>query len=230
MFFLRKSNLERLPVAMSGVRMGERALQIGIDDRSLAGAIAAKVGLSGHAALAVADEGKAAHARSAGETAGVLVDVQVTPFAPLPFDGRCVRRRRGARRRRVARRARPIRRVLRCCARRIACFAPAAASWSSRAVLVVSPRCCAHADGGSTRPPPWRRSAPPDSAPRARSPNAKATASPKASGKWGRGSFNEDTRERPHARCPRTNDPRPHFPARIRAKTQARLLPQCLSD
>ena len=87
MFFLRKSNLERLPVAMSGVRMGERALQIGIDDRSLAGAIAAKVGLSGHAAVAVANEDKAAHARSAGEAAGVLVEVEVTTFAPLPFEG-----------------------------------------------------------------------------------------------------------------------------------------------
>ena len=85
MFFLRKSNLERLPVAMSGVRMGERALQIGVADRSLAGAIAAKVGLSGHAAFAVTSEAKAAHARSAGEAAGVLVDVQVTPLATLPF-------------------------------------------------------------------------------------------------------------------------------------------------
>jgi SAM-dependent methyltransferase len=85
MFFLRKSSLERLPVAMSGVRMGERALQIGIDDRSLAGAIAAKVGLSGHAAFAVTSERLAAHARSAGEAAGVLLDVQVAPLATLPF-------------------------------------------------------------------------------------------------------------------------------------------------
>jgi len=85
MFFLRKSGLEPLPVAMSSVRMGERALQIGIDDRSVAGAIAAKVGLSGSAAFAVTSEGKAAQARSAGAAAGVLVDVQVTAFAPLPF-------------------------------------------------------------------------------------------------------------------------------------------------
>jgi SAM-dependent methyltransferase len=85
MFFLRKSSLERLPVAMSGVRMGERALQIGIDDRSLAGSIAAKVGLSGHAAFAVASEGKAAEARSAGASAGVLVDVQVFTLDTLPF-------------------------------------------------------------------------------------------------------------------------------------------------
>ena len=87
MFFLRKSNLERLPVAMSGVRMGERALQIGIDDPSIAGAIAAKVGLSGHAVIAVNDDHTAAKARAAAAAVGVLVDVHVTPFDSLPFPG-----------------------------------------------------------------------------------------------------------------------------------------------
>jgi SAM-dependent methyltransferase len=86
MFFLRKSSLERLPVSMSGVRMGERALQIGVDDPSLIGAIAAKVGLSGHAAVAVRNEEDAARARSAAEKAGALVDVRVTVFTTLPFD------------------------------------------------------------------------------------------------------------------------------------------------
>ena len=87
MFFLRKSSLEPLPVAISGVRMGERALQIGIDDPSLAGAIAAKVGLSGHAAVAVNDDRVAAKARAAAATVGVLVDVHVTPLDSLPFPG-----------------------------------------------------------------------------------------------------------------------------------------------
>jgi len=86
MFFLRKSSLERLPVSMTGVRMGERALQIGLDDPSLVGAIAAKVGLSGHAAVAVRDEREAARARSAADKAGVLLDVRVTPLTTLPFD------------------------------------------------------------------------------------------------------------------------------------------------
>ena len=85
MFFLRKSTLERLPVVMSGVRMGERALQIGVDESSLVGAIAAKVGLSGHAAIAVADEGSATKARAAANNAGALVDVHVAPFDSLPF-------------------------------------------------------------------------------------------------------------------------------------------------
>jgi SAM-dependent methyltransferase len=86
MFFLRKSTLERLPVAMTGVRMGERALQLGIDDPSLVGAIAAKVGLSGHAAIVVRNEGEAAKARAAAEKAGALVDVHVRSNADLPFE------------------------------------------------------------------------------------------------------------------------------------------------
>jgi ubiquinone/menaquinone biosynthesis C-methylase UbiE len=85
MFFLRKSSLELLPVAMSGVRMGERALQIAIDDASLAGAIAAKVGLSGTAAIAVADDASAAKAREGAAKAGALVDVHVAPLQTLPF-------------------------------------------------------------------------------------------------------------------------------------------------
>ena len=85
MFFLRRSHLERLPVVMSGVRMGERALQIGVNDPALAGAIAAKVGLSGHAAMVVADEHGAAAARRAAAIGGALVDVQIAPLDSLPF-------------------------------------------------------------------------------------------------------------------------------------------------
>ena len=85
MFFLRKSTLERLPVVMSGVRMGERALQIGVDDSDLVGAIAAKVGLSGHAAVVVSEERHADKVRGAAARAGALVDVQVTPLDALPF-------------------------------------------------------------------------------------------------------------------------------------------------
>jgi SAM-dependent methyltransferase len=81
----RKSTIEPLPVTMSGVRMGERVLQIGIDDPSHAGAIAAKVGLSGNAAIAVRDDAAASKARTAAATVGALVDVQVTPSQKLPF-------------------------------------------------------------------------------------------------------------------------------------------------
>ncbi|HEX5110803.1 MAG TPA: class I SAM-dependent methyltransferase [Vicinamibacterales bacterium] len=85
--FLRKSVRPREPlaVAMSGVRMGERVLQIGIDDPALTGALAAKPGLSGHAAIAVGDEASAARARNAAAEAGALADVAVTPLDALPF-------------------------------------------------------------------------------------------------------------------------------------------------
>ena len=86
MFFLRKSSLERLPVAMTGVNMGERALQLGLVDPALVGAIAAKVGLSGHAAIAVQNDREAAAARSAADRAGVLLDVPMQTGSTLPFE------------------------------------------------------------------------------------------------------------------------------------------------
>lgn len=84
--FLRKTKgREPLPITMTGVRMGERLLQIGVDDPALAGAIAAKVGLSGAAALAVSDEPGAARANAAAAEAGALVDVTVTALETLPY-------------------------------------------------------------------------------------------------------------------------------------------------
>jgi len=84
--FLRKTKArEALPITMTGVRMGERLLQIGVDDPSVAGAIAAKVGLSGTAAVAVSDEAGAALATAAAAQAGALVEVTVTALDALPY-------------------------------------------------------------------------------------------------------------------------------------------------
>jgi SAM-dependent methyltransferase len=84
--FLRKSTIEPLAVSMSGVRMGERVLQIGVDDPALLGAIAAKVGLSGQASAVVLDDRAAAKVRSGGERAGALIDVKVSTLDALPFE------------------------------------------------------------------------------------------------------------------------------------------------
>ena len=59
--------------------------RLGIDDPALTGALAAKPGLSGHAAIAVGDEASAARARNAAAEAGALADVAVTPLDALPF-------------------------------------------------------------------------------------------------------------------------------------------------
>jgi SAM-dependent methyltransferase len=73
-------------MAMSAVRMGERLLQIGIDDTMQLGALAAKVGISGHAAIAVFDERSADRARAAVANAATLADIAVTIDGVLPLD------------------------------------------------------------------------------------------------------------------------------------------------
>jgi len=85
--FLRKSNVERepLPVTMTGVRMGERVLQIGLAEPRLASLLAAKPGLSGHSALVVHDERQAERARAVAAEAGLLIDVHIAPMHALPI-------------------------------------------------------------------------------------------------------------------------------------------------
>jgi SAM-dependent methyltransferase len=85
--FLRKSSVQREPLAvtMTGVRMGERVLQIGLADRQLTAMLVSRPGLSGQAAIAVADEATAAKARAAAVESGALVDVHVSPLEALPI-------------------------------------------------------------------------------------------------------------------------------------------------
>ena len=83
--------MDPLQVAMTGVRMGERYLQIFCSDKTLTSGLAMKTGLSGTAALAAPDERQAARARNAAEKAGALIDVQVGspsawPWQPGAFD------------------------------------------------------------------------------------------------------------------------------------------------
>ena len=76
--------MDPLQVSMTGVRMGERFLQIGCSDRSLLAGLASKVGLSGVSAVATFDEASAARARAVGARVGALIDVHVIePSTPL---------------------------------------------------------------------------------------------------------------------------------------------------
>lgn len=79
--FKRMRAMDPLQVAMTGVRMGERFLQIGCDDAALLAGLGAKVGLSGGAALAADDEAAAARGRAAAAKAGILLDVHTGPPA-----------------------------------------------------------------------------------------------------------------------------------------------------
>src|SRR5436190_1494733 len=80
--FGRRDNPYALVVDMTGVKMGDRLLQIGCPNGGRLGAIAAKVGLSGRAVACVPDEASAARARTGAGDAGVLVEVESGP----PFD------------------------------------------------------------------------------------------------------------------------------------------------
>ncbi len=86
--FLRQSTVGREPlaIAMSGVRMGERLLQIGMDSAVVTGLLAAKPGLSGESAMVVPDDATAVNAQRAAENAGALVNIQVHTLDALPYD------------------------------------------------------------------------------------------------------------------------------------------------
>jgi len=99
MFLLRmltkkgaRRTMDPLQVSMTGVRMGERFLQIGCHDRALLSGLAAKVGLSGTAAVAAFDQKEAKLAESVGAKVGALIEVRdmsegrAWPFGEAQFD------------------------------------------------------------------------------------------------------------------------------------------------
>ena len=83
--FRRMRALDPLQVAMTGVRMGEKYLQIFCSDAMLTRGLAAKTGLSGMAALAAPDDAHAARATAAAAKVGALIDVKVTPMTTLDW-------------------------------------------------------------------------------------------------------------------------------------------------
>src|SRR5438093_6546064 len=89
--FVRRRDAHTLVVSMTGVKMGDRVAFVGCAHGARLAAIAAKVGLSGRAAVIAPDESSAARARRGAEDAGVLVDVHVaspsrTPLEDAAFD------------------------------------------------------------------------------------------------------------------------------------------------
>lgn len=84
--FRRGPDPNALLLAMTGVQMGDRLLQIGCADRALVAALAAKVGLSGQAAVVVFTDEDAERARKAAGQAGVLVDVTTARPTALGMD------------------------------------------------------------------------------------------------------------------------------------------------
>lgn len=84
--FRRGGGKHSLAVAMTGVNLGDRLLNIGCTDASLLGAISGKVGLSGRACAIVPNEVEAARARRGAETAGVLLEIETGHLDKFPFE------------------------------------------------------------------------------------------------------------------------------------------------
>jgi ubiquinone/menaquinone biosynthesis C-methylase UbiE len=84
--FTRRGNPYLLVVSMTGVKMGDRLVQIGCAHGGRLAAVAGKVGLSGRAVLIAPDEASAARARKAASDAGVLIETEVAPPTRLPVE------------------------------------------------------------------------------------------------------------------------------------------------
>ena len=79
--------MDPLHVSMTGVRMGEKFLQIGCSDKALLSGLAAKVGLSGSAAVAVEHDAEAKLANSIARKVGALIEVTTVDLNhDWPFD------------------------------------------------------------------------------------------------------------------------------------------------
>jgi len=83
---LKRDNPYQLVVGMVGVKMGDRMVLVGCGDGGRLGALAAVVGLSGHAAAVVPDARTAARAHKGAAQAGALVEVEVAPATRLPLE------------------------------------------------------------------------------------------------------------------------------------------------
>jgi ubiquinone/menaquinone biosynthesis C-methylase UbiE len=84
--FLKRDNPHTLVVSMTGVKLGDRVVQVGCAHGGRLGAVAGKVGLSGRAVAIAPDEASAVRARKGAADAGALVEVEVAPPTNLPLE------------------------------------------------------------------------------------------------------------------------------------------------
>jgi ubiquinone/menaquinone biosynthesis C-methylase UbiE len=85
-FFRGGKQKHSLAIAMTGVSLGDRLLNIGCTDSSLLAAISSKVGLSGRACAIVPNEAAAARAQRGAQQGGVLVEIETGNLTSFPFE------------------------------------------------------------------------------------------------------------------------------------------------
>jgi ubiquinone/menaquinone biosynthesis C-methylase UbiE len=84
--FSRRGDPYLVIVSMTGVKMGDRLVQVGCAHGGRLAAVAAKVGLSGRAVAVVPDDASAERAQKGAADAGVLVEVERASGTALPLD------------------------------------------------------------------------------------------------------------------------------------------------
>jgi ubiquinone/menaquinone biosynthesis C-methylase UbiE len=84
-WFRKREPAEPLAVSITGVKLGDRLLAVGVRDPRLVATLARKTGLTGHVAAADADADRVARATAIIQNEGALADVVQAPWGALPF-------------------------------------------------------------------------------------------------------------------------------------------------
>jgi ubiquinone/menaquinone biosynthesis C-methylase UbiE len=85
--WIKRQDPYLLVVSMTGVKMGDRLVQIGCAHGGRLAAVAKKVGLTGRAVAVVPDAAAANRAQKGAADAGVLIEIETAPPTRLPVDG-----------------------------------------------------------------------------------------------------------------------------------------------
>jgi ubiquinone/menaquinone biosynthesis C-methylase UbiE len=84
--WFRKAASDPLAVTMTGVKLADRLLAVGVTDPPLIATLATKAGLTGRAAAVDADEARARQGGAAIEREGALVEIATAPWDNFPYD------------------------------------------------------------------------------------------------------------------------------------------------
>jgi threonine dehydrogenase-like Zn-dependent dehydrogenase len=84
--WFKKDSSEPLTVAMTGIKLGNRVLIVGVGDTALIAALGIKAGLTGRTCIVGTNEREVAQAAATVERDGALVESAVSPLTTLPYE------------------------------------------------------------------------------------------------------------------------------------------------
>src|SRR4051812_35883469 len=84
--WLKKDSSEPLTVAMTGIKLGNRVLIVGVSDTALIAALGIKAGLTGRTCIVDTSESEVTRAAAGVEREGALVESAVAPLTTLPYE------------------------------------------------------------------------------------------------------------------------------------------------